>query len=451
MKLHIVVLVLAAESAVAQPTDDIEDAPPPGAESGRVDTPRDEDSAARVVARTVLLVPRTLFEAVVVPVRAAIVANERYHLAGWAREVFFSDSGALGVYPFIQFESADGFLIGAKLDAWLGYNERLKIFAGAGLESRRRFQGQFRSSGLIDGVAIGIHAEYIRTPESRFYGFGNNNEVDTPPPMPIDPFVDMTAFKTYYNSRHARIAALVDIDVVGSVRAVLSGALADRERAVGNDGPPIDQVYMPSSLISFDDYRTGYAELDLRYDTRGPHSAWQPPMITSRGSLLSVYGGRQTLDPGPAFWRYGMNAQHYQRIGAGPRVVSARFHGEAVSAELDEVPFNELPYLGGPMWLRGYASERFRDRVAAVGTVEYTWDLSRLVFASVFVDAGRVYAGLDDLTLDGLRWGYGLALEGHSDTSLAARISIASSSDGGVYVNLYLDPVSYVEPRVRRK
>ena len=41
---------------------------------------------------------------------------------------------------------------------------------------------------------------------------------------------------------------------------------------------------------------------------------------------------------------------------------------EGVTGGLDQVPFTELPMLGGD-FMRGYAFERFRDRVAAFGSL----------------------------------------------------------------------------------
>ena len=58
--------------------------------------------------------------------------------------------------------------------------------------------------------------------------------------------------------------------------------------------------------------------------------------------------------------------------------------------EIGEVAFTQLPQLGGIPSLRGYARERFRDRIAVTGSIEYEWDLGRHTYASLFVDAGRV-------------------------------------------------------------
>ena len=118
-----------------------------------------------------------------------------------------------------------------------------------------------------------------------------------------------------------------------------------------------------------------------------------------------------------------------------------------MSGDLAEVPFNELPRLGGAQRLRGYPLDRFRDRIAVVGSAEYQWDLSRALSASLFADAGRVYRAASELSLDHLRVGYGVAIEAHSDERFVARLSLASSIDGGVFVDVSLDPVFDIAER----
>jgi hypothetical protein len=202
-------------------------------------------------------------------------------------------------------------------------------------------------------------------------------------------------------------------------------------------------------------YATGvrnmYGELELRWDSRGRANDYEPISIIADGQLLALFGGRVTaLDDSKDFWRYGLDAQRFFRIGPGPRVISIRSHMEAVTGALDEVPFDELPRLGGKDVLRGYDSDRFRDRIAIVNSLDYSWDLTATLRASLFADVGRVQRSFDDLGL-----GHARRLRHvdrlHTARTFLARASIASSIDGGVFFNFGLDPVFDLDGRVERR
>ena len=127
---------------------------------------------------------------------------------------------------------------------------------------------------------------------------------------------------------------------------------------------------------------------------------------------------------------------------------------EGVTGDLDEVPFVDLPRLGGPLLLRGYRQDRFRDRVMALGSAEYQFDLSNMFAGFLFVDAGRVYRDLSQLEqerVEDLRVGYGGGIQLHTDRTFIGRFSVASSVDGGVLVHLSLDPVYDPKARVERR
>jgi hypothetical protein len=117
-------------------------------------------------------------------------------------------------------------------------------------------------------------------------------------------------------------------------------------------------------------------------------------------------------------------------------------YGETVTGSREEMPFLELPRLGGPNLLRGYDRDRFRDKVSAVGQVAYLFAVSRFIGASVFADVGRVYSGLDALTYRDQRLGFGGALEIFTRKNMLMRAQVASSVDGGLFMSLAIDPGS---------
>ena len=82
-------------------------------------------------------------------------------------------------------------------------------------------------------------------------------------------------------------------------------------------------------------------------------------------------------------------------------------------------------------------------------SVQYIWDLAHNVDAYLFVDAGRVYSSVEDLTFDRLRVGYGLGIELHDNDDFLSEVSFASSLDGGFLVSLSFNPVLDARPRWR--
>ena len=206
---------------------------------------------------------------------------------------------------------------------------------------------------------------------------------------------------------------------------------------------PIDEIYDPMDLVGFDrDVRHAYGELDLRWDTRRRASRWEPSTVRAAGSLVDAFAGRVAGWDGSAdYWRYGLELQHDLRLAKGPRFLSTRVRVEGVTGARDQVAFAELPTLGGGDFLRGYPFERFRDRVAAFGSLQYQWDLSHWVDAYLFTDVGRVFPSLDDLSLHQLRAGYGIGVEIHNDHSFLLEGDLATSIDGGIFLSVAFNPI----------
>ncbi len=113
---------------------------------------------------------------------------------------------------------------------------------------------------------------------------------------------------------------------------------------------------------------------------------------------------------------------------------------EGVTGELDDVAFSDLPRLGGPLLLRGYDQDRFRDRISTLATAEYQWHLQNTIYGYLFVDGGRVFESWSALELDGVRVGYGGGIQFTTKSIFVARAQLATSIDGGLFFSLSFDP-----------
>lgn len=422
-----------------EPTaQDADGAPRPGHESGRTDRP-EGDSLVRDIGQGVLTIPRFAFVTVLTPVRAGVYAFDHYGISEKFNATFFDATATYGIYPTASIDSQYGLNIGARLvhRNLAGEHERVTLRATTG--------GQFRSTvagGLRSGTRLGkqltleVDGEYERRPRDPFYGIGNNAS-------------DRDA---RYREELKRFTTYLDYKPMKRFAVRGTGALTDRNYAPSSEGTPIDAMYDTMSLTGFTGVQNMYGEVELRLDDREREMTPGNHRIFDGGWMVSAFTGRvHQLQAGNDYWRYGGEAQHFLGLGVGPRTLMTRLRVEAVTGSLDDVVFNQLPSLGGSAVLRGYANARFRDRASAVGTAEYFWGLGQMFMASVFVDAGRVYPSFEDINTNNLRMGYGASLQLHASRQYLAGLTVASSIDGGLFVNVTFDPVFDYDPRAERR
>jgi hypothetical protein len=422
----------------------------PGAEGGRVDQVDSGDSAARQAARAALWLPKILFETVTEPLYGATWAYNEYDLANRYYDLFYNRDHTIGFAPTGSYATGLGPLVGATFVSTntFGEKEHVSLDAEYGGANHDQAIASINSGKRLGRVTLGVIGNFEQYPDFPFFGIGNNNV--SPEPQGIDARVNPTAFETYYRSQEARVSALADVRVVSHFHVIGRGALAALDYGRSSTGIPIDQVYNPAGLVGFEQSpRHVYGELELRWDGRGRGSVWEPVSVHSVGSLASVYGGEvHSIDGMPDFARYGFDLQQGFRLGAGPRALLFRVLGQGVTGSLYDVPFAELPYLGGDL-LRGYDYGRFRDRIAALGSVEYLWDVSHNADVYLFVDTGRVYSSLSELTFDNMRMGYGVGIELHDAGGFLVEGSVASSIDGGLFFTASFHPIFDELPRWR--
>jgi hypothetical protein len=432
---------------------DVAAEPVPGFESGRVD-PAETESTWRAIGRGALFVPRLAIDLVLSPARAAIWAQDRYHVSDQYDRVFYNDAKTIGLYPNIAVDSALGVSAGAGFvhHDLFGAHENFNLEFSLSNRYRQIYSASFATGNRLgDRFHVQLDAGYERRPHDTFYGIGNGDRV-TATAAPINPLLDPTAIEAHYRQDRARVSLIADLRALRRLHVRASGAVSELQFGTPDTGESITQRYDTAGIVGWNGVRYGYGELELRWDNRHSTGTFEPSAVYTAGEAASVFSGlMHRLDSGPDFWRYGLDLQKFVRIAEGPRVIVAHLHGEGVTGARDEVPFTELPHLGGPTWLRGYALDQFRDRIAAFGSVAYQWDLSQWFSASLFVDAGRVYPELSDLSLHALRMGYGLGIEAHRVESFVFEGSIGSSLDGGLFLNLSFNPVYDLDDRVRRR
>lgn len=447
MKVSIIGLLASAHIAAADDTpqrsdeptaDDVEKAPVPGQESGRLDR-TSGDSTLRDIGQGALFVPKVAIEVAMAPVRAGVWAYDRYELPERWKRTFFDPTYTYGLYPSVVFDSSYGLTVGARFvhRNLFGEHEHLALRAGTGGEYRARALGAIRSGTRFgDRTQLQLGGEIERRPGDAFYGIGNSTS-DT---------------AAYHRQELLRSSAFLDVRAVSDLYVRTSGALTDLSFGGTGEMNSVDVHYDPMQLTGWTGVRNTYGEVELRWDSRRHVTILDDHAVSEDGTLLAVYGGRvHQLEAGDDYWRYGGDLQHFWRISAGPRMLATRLHAEAVTGSLSDVAFTQLPELGGKTWLRGYPRDRFRDRTALLGSLEYEWDVGRYLMASTFVDVGRVFPSWGEVDTSKVRAGYGVSLQLHESRHYVAGLQIASSVDGGVFVDLAFDPVFVVDRRTEKR
>ena len=418
-------------------------------------------NSLRILPRLLLLPPRVVLWVVDAPLRGTFWLYERYQLRSRFKAIFFNDTGTVGLFPVAFFETGFGLNAGLRfIHRDLGRDVSFKGRASFGGPYRQLYSVKLGSGDLVgDRVKLELEAEHEIRPKDRFFGIGNADELEEVP-VPIDPYLDPAAVDTRFRETLSRVSLGGDVHIAGPLSARLSSALLWRtfdqsDRGDLRRATPLDEAYDPATLPGFEEgVSYSYNELELRLDTRGAANRYEMPTIPSNGVLVSGFGGvarafgsRLPID----FVRYGADVQAFVRLAESPRLFALRAYVEGVTGDLDEIPFVDLPRLGGPILLRGYPHDRFRDRVLGLTSIEYQFDVGHLLTGFLFADAGRVYHGLRDIAVRDIRVGYGGGLQMQSPRSFLGRFSIASSIDGGLTFLLGFDPVYDPKARVERR
>jgi hypothetical protein len=430
-------------------------------QAGGVIVAEEEDapSAARWIPRGLLLVPRWTFWAVMQPVRGAAWVYERYQVRTRVRDVFFDDTGTFGVYPVAFFETGFGLNIGARAvhrDLG-GRRESLKLRASYGGQFKQIYAAKLSSGERFGRVAADLEAELHIRNQDLFWGIGNGDLADpATTPTPVDALASDTALYSRFGQRLGRVFFTTQIELGWDLGLKIGTGVLLRDFEDTDDldsALRVTDAYQESSLVGFGPgSQASHSELELVWDTRRSPGHYLATSIHSTGWLASAYVGHAVGigDDPSSYVRWGGDLQKVSALWGSSRILVLRLFSEGVTGTRREIPFVDLPRLGGPLLLRGYDPDRFRDRVAALGAAEYLWDLSSRVMAFAFVDAGRVFPRVRDVGVDDLRVGYGGGIDLHSRTSFMLRAYVASSIDGGLFINVGFDPVYDTRTRIRK-
>jgi hypothetical protein len=121
------------------------------------------------------------------------------------------------------------------------------------------------------------------------------------------------------------------------------------------------------------------------------------------------------------FDRFAADTRAFVPLGSPQRVLAVRARVSSDHpAPGSVVPFYFQETLGGGQDLRAFHTYRFRGQKLVLGQAEYRWEAWPAVELALFVDAGRVFAAGEGLSLHRLEhdWGFGLRVKSTDATLL---------------------------------
>jgi hypothetical protein len=371
----------------------------PDATRGLAETPDPDgepEDAALAIPRVILAPVRAASNLVFLPARGALYFLGRYKVIENVEDFLYNDERTAAVLPTLSFTGEYGVTVGVNaFHEGLGrHHERVSVSARFGGVYTQAYELEVEAP-RVGGAPFSLSsvARFEMEPQTKFFGYGPGAEVP-PPPALVGPRQAnvLTQFRQRRAFTHVRAGAWltdeVNLGVIGAYTARHFGAGTETD----NDDPSIETVYDVHRIPGFDDgYALASGLLDLRVDTRQPSGA------TATGVYVRALAGGPPPQHGFGYFHYAAEIAGYIDLYGGDRVLVLHAAHEGTTGDDEDVPFTELPRLGGNNRLRGYDRHRFRDHFTALTTVEYHYPIHEYVAGSVFIDVGsvgRTYAEL---------------------------------------------------------
>jgi hemolysin activation/secretion protein len=156
------------------------------------------------------------------------------------------------------------------------------------------------------------------------------------------------------------------------------------------------------------------------------------PGYTRRGGLYEVVWHDYHSTSGGDYGFQRMTAEVIQHLPLLREtwVLAARGRVETAMNDNDVIPYYLLSSLGSGGTLRGYSSDRFRDRHSMLMNAEFRWLPSVGLDMALFYDAGKVTSRRNDLSFKGLKSDVGIGARFHGLFATPLRIDFAVGNEG---------------------
>ncbi|HEY4179580.1 MAG TPA: hypothetical protein VGM90_22220 [Kofleriaceae bacterium] len=350
------------------------------------------------------------------PFRGVVYVESRWKTLSKGRTLFVNAARTFGFVPTATYSSGFGVTLGAKafLDNYLGQHENVVLTAKTGGSVEQAYQALFDMRHIGGSpVYFTTRVRYETNDNLLFAGIGNGMDE-----------------KSRFSQTRFLTVASTGVELGKETRFRIGGSAIYNDRSFGRAGsdssePSIEAVYDTAMIPGFD---AGFRNLeltgDVSLDTRDNRGA------TQNGTVIKAFAGGGSLVDSADYMHYGAEASYFFTPFWPGRTFITRIALEGVRDKDKDMPFTELPRLGGAGLLRGYRTDQFRDDLAAIGTLEYHYPIMAFLSGDLFVEAGKVADNYDQLLGKGAwsnDWhaGYGGGLIVHGRDSVKLRIDVA--------------------------
>lgn len=310
---------------------------------------------------------------------------------------------------------------------------------------RWRYHRELKNGGIIfeDRSFVRLHAGYRKTLTRRFYGLGSDTSADDETSYTDE----LVAAKLLWQESFPDPGD----DLVFQLG--LSGEKHNLSEGYVSDVPSTEEIY-PELFKAGDDYGMLKLYGQLRYDTRDSQHA-----PYSGGELALNVDGIPLQSNNQCAAIFGLNGNWVKKVPglfhddgdaeeAHPPTDVIALDGRLYSTQGD-LPFWQLPSLGGRNTLRGYIQNRFTDEAAWHVTAEYRfWIIPRgLRFtdsinierfgAAFFYDIGTVAKSLEKLIDATIHDSYGVSFRFSLERSALFRADLGFSDEGTNFTFTY--------------
>ena len=251
-----------------------------------------------------------------------------------------------------------------------------------------------------DTGLIVLDGEFLRRPDQVYYGIGADTRTDDERIYAIERGeVGLELFAT--------LAGLNKISFSTRFRIVEFDSEGARRPAIGRqnnlDGVPLERpgaiaFSTPDTIPGFDErYQLLEHRIHIMLDSRSPDTQFDG----GTGLRFEAFGSFE-WDPqqtSRSFFRVGGELSAFYDFSDKGHVAGLRAYTEFLIDDIgdDDVPFTELPQMGGPEIMRGYLPGRFIGKYAVALTGTYRYPVWSLLDAEVFGSIGNAFGTPDEV------------------------------------------------------